>query len=93
MGEIVNLEEYKQSKVLEEEYLKFLTYTNKFVGIPTSIPELMRAFYLILRYLEGTINCFETLSILKPMSEKDVSSLRQMVIEYLQGLQQELQKY
>ena len=53
----------------------------------------MRAFYLILRYLEGTINCFETLSILKPMSEKDVSSLRQMVIEYLQGLQQELQKY
>lgn len=93
MSKVVNLDDYRKSNELEEEYLKFLTHVNKFVGIPTSVPELSKAFYFILRYMEGTINCFETLSILKPMPEQQMEEMRNMVITYLQGLTQDLQKY
>ena len=45
MGDIINLKDYKESAVLEEEYLKFLTHVNKFVGIPTTIPEILIALF------------------------------------------------
>lgn len=93
MNKVVNLDDYRKSNQLEEEYLKFLTHVNKFVGIPTNVCELTKAFYFILRYMEGTINCFETLSILKPMPEKEMNEMRQMVVNYLNGLSQDLQKY
>ena len=77
MGDIINLKDYKESAVLEEEYLKFLTHVNKFVGIPTTIPELAKTFYFTLRYLEGSVNCLDMLSIsqniIPPLTDSSVT--------------------
>lgn len=93
MGKVVNLDDFRKSNELEDEYLKFLSHVNKFVKIPTNIPELSRAFYFILRYLEGTINCFEILSVIKNLPQDEVSQLRQHLTAYLEGLSDDLQKY
>lgn len=93
MGDIINLKDYKESAVLEEEYLKFLTHVNKFVGIPTTIPELAKTFYFTLRYLEGSVNCLDMLSILTTQPEQQIQEMKKMVRNYLEGLSEDLQKY
>ena len=82
MGDIINLKDYKESAVLEEEYLKFLTHVNKFVGIPTTIPELAKTFYFTLRYLEGSVNCLDMLSILTTQPEQQIQEMKKMVRNY-----------
>lgn len=86
MGKIINLNEYKDSKKIEDDYLKFLSYVNKYMKIPTNLPELVRCFYFILRYLEGTVNCFSILSVIKNIPDKEVEETRNMVINYLEDI-------
>ena len=92
MGEIVKLEDFRKSNELEEEYLKFLTNINKFVKIPTNVPELARCFYFTLRYLEGNINCLEILSLIKNIPEDDIQEMKKQLLMYLDGLVSDLQK-
>lgn len=93
MADIINLDDFRKSNELEEEYLKFLTHTNKFVKVPTNIPELARCFYFTLRYLEGNINAFDILTILKPLPENEVAELKEMLVKYLTGLLEDLNKF
>lgn len=93
MGDLVNLDEYRQSNEMEKEYLKFLTYINKYLHIPTDVPELMKCFYFILRYLEGTVNAFEILSVVKRLPQDKVDEMRSMVLSYMDKIQRDLEKY
>jgi len=93
MGEVVSLDAFRNNNKLEEEYLQFLSHVNKFVKIPTNIPELAKCFYFTLRYLEGNINCFTILSLIKNMPPEDVEDLRTQIITYLDGLSNDLQKF
>lgn len=86
MGNVVDLQTYKDSKNYEEEYLKFLSYVNKYDGVPSDFHKLVKMFYFILRYLEGTVNCFTILSALGKIKEKDVQETREMVKGYLQSI-------
>lgn len=86
MGTVVSLDEYRKGNELEEEYLKFLSHVNKFVGIPKTLPECIKAFYFILRYLEGNVNCFSILSVLGFLSYKEVAENKKMLIDYLQKI-------
>lgn len=91
MGEVISLDAYRESNVLEEDYQKFLTHVNKFNGIPTTTADLARTFYFILRYLEGTVNCFSILSLLHPMPEKEMYEMKQMVLDYINGIKSDLE--
>lgn len=93
MGDLINLEEYRQSNEMEKEYLKFLTHINKYLHIPTDVPELMKCFYFILRYLEGTVNAFEILSVVKRLPQDKVDEMRSMVLSYMDKIQSDLEKY
>lgn len=93
MAEIINLDDFRKANEIEEDYLKFLTHVNKFVKIPTNIPELSRCFYFILRYLEGTVNALEILSVIKNLPENEVYELKNQIIKYLDGLSADLRKY
>ena len=90
MGDLIKIQDYKDSKGLEEEYQKFLVYVNKFIGIPSKPPEIVKAFYLCLRYLEGTINCLQTLDALGLISDIESHEIHEMVSTYLKGLETEL---
>ena len=93
MGDLVNLDEYRQSNEMEKEYLKFLTYTNKYLHIPTDVPDLIRCFYFTLRYLEGTVNALDILSMVKPLPEKEIEELKAHVIEQLDEIKTSLMKF
>lgn len=93
MGKIVSLDDFRKSNEIEEEYLKFLSHVNKFMKIPTNIPELARAFYFTLRYLEGNVNCFEILSVIKNLPPDEVDELRNHLTSYLDSLSNDLKKY
>lgn len=93
MGELVSLEEYRKSNSLEEEYLKFLSHVNKFNKVPTDIPELMKCFYFTLRYLEGTVNCFEILSVIKGLRDEQIQDIKVNVGNYLESILHDLRKY
>lgn len=90
---VINLEDYRKSNEMEEDYLKFLSHVNKFMKVPTTIPETVRAFYFTLRYLEGTINAFSILSIIKYMPEEQITEVKNMVINYMSSLIDDLKKY
>lgn len=92
MDNIVNLEDYRKCQDLEKEYQQFLVHVNKYVGIPTSTPELCKCFYYIIRYLEGTVNCFETLSLIN--GETEISGqLRHHLSTWLDEISNSLKKY
>ena len=82
MGKVINLNEFKESKQLENDYLKFLTYVNKYTGIPTNLVQLVRVFFLNLRWLEGSVNCLSVLSIVST-NDKEIEETKTMVIDYL----------
>ena len=82
MGKVINLNEFKESKQLETDYLKFLTYVNKYTGIPTNLVQLVRVFFLNLRWLEGSVNCLSVLSIVST-NDKEIEETKTMVIDYL----------
>lgn len=82
MGKVINLNEFKESKQLENDYLKFLTYVNKYTGIPINLAQLVRVFFLNLRWLEGTVNCLSVLSIVS-INDKEIEETKTMVIDYL----------
>lgn len=90
MGQLINLQEFKESKNYEKEYLKFLTYINKYLSIPTDVPSLAKNFYFTLRYLEGTMNCLSILSMVKQFDPKLVEEMKTMIGSYLQEIQDQL---
>lgn len=92
MGDLVKLEDYRQSNKLEEEYLQFLSHINKFMKIPTSIGEMARAFYFTLRYLEGTVNGLAILSLIKSMPQDELEEMKVMVTEYMDRLSADLKQ-
>lgn len=81
-SKVINLNEYRESKQLENDYLKFLTYVNKYTGIPITLAQLVRVFFLNLRWLEGTVNCLSVLSIVS-INDKEIEETKTMVIDYL----------
>lgn len=93
LGDLINLEEYRQSNELEQEYLKFLTYINKYLHVPTDVPELVKCFYFILRYLEGTVNAFEILSVVKRLPPQQVDEMRNMVMGYMDKIIRDMEQY
>ena len=90
---VISLDEYRQCNNLEEDYLKFLSHVNKFIKPPTSIPETIKIFYLILRYLEGTINAFSILTLVKRVPPEMITETKEMVINHLQSLIDDLKQY
>lgn len=90
MGQLINLQEFKESKNYEKEYLQFLTYVNKYLKIPTDVPTLAKNFYFTLRYLEGTMNCLSILTMMKQMDPKLIEEMKTMVGAYLQEIQDQL---
>ena len=50
-------------------------------------------FYFTLRYLEGSVNCLDMLSILTTQPEQQIQEMKKMVRNYLEGLSEDLQKY
>lgn len=78
---------------MEQEYLKFLTHINKYLHVPTDVPELIKSFYFVLRYLEGTVNAFEILSVVKRLPQDKVDEMRSMVLSYMDKIQRDLEKY
>jgi len=92
MGDVVKLEDYKVGKSLEDDYLKFLPHVNKYLGIPSNTMDLTRCFYCILRYLEGSVNCYETMSLIYGET-KEMEEMRQIVINWLDSISNDLKKY
>lgn len=89
---VINLDEYRQFNKMEKDYQAFLTYVNKMLKIPKDVPSLARCFYFILRYLEGTVNCMFLLSILPNIPQTQTFELKKMVIQYLEGILEDLKK-
>lgn len=92
MGDVINIQDYKIGQSFEEDYQKFLVHVNKHNGIPTNTPELCKCFYNIMRYLEGTVNCFETLTLINGET-KETEEMRLQIISWLDGISNDLKKY
>lgn len=93
MGEAVNLDEWRKMNNMEEDYLKYLTHVNKFLHVPTDVPDLIRCFYFTLRYLDGTVNAFEILSLVKQLPEEETTKMKEMVVDYLDSIKNQLMQY
>lgn len=93
MGDVVDIEIYKKSKDIESDYLEFLSHVNKYISTPTTVGELARAFYLSLRYLQGTVNAMGILSMISPVPTTEFEEMKQMVTSYLNQLSEDVQKY
>ena len=92
-NKVVDLATWKQCKNVEEDYLSFLTYINKYLKPPTSMPDLIRTFYFTLRYLEGTVNALDILSLIKNLPEDQVETLKSHVINMLDEIKTSLTKF
>ena len=92
MNNVVDLNTYRNLN-LEEEYLKFYSYVRKYMRIPTNVPELARDFYFILRFLEGSMNCLESLSLAKRLPENEVEEMKQMIYGFLDQISDDLKQY
>lgn len=90
MGEIIDFNKYKTERTignaLEERYLQFLTYVNKFVGVPTSLDKAAEAVYYALRYLEGSVNCISTLEYFGIDRPKDIEGFKVHTIDWLNSI-------
>lgn len=85
MNKIINLNEFREAKQLEDDYLKFLTYVNRYTGIPTDLISLIKVFFLNLRWLEGSINCLSVFSIVST-DDSNIEQTKTMLIDYLNKL-------
>lgn len=87
MGKLIDFNKYKGDKesgdVLENKYLKFLTYVNKFTGTPTTGDKLAEILYYNLRYLEGTVNGMSMMSFLNVMTRKEIEEGKRLIIGWL----------
>lgn len=90
---VVDLKTWKQCSDIEEDYLNFLSHINKYLRVPTDIPDLTRSFYFTIRYLEGTVNALDILSMVKPLPEKELEELKTHVIEQLDEIKASLMKF
>lgn len=90
MGTIIDLNEYRKCNDIEEDYNKFLTAVHKTIGVPTSYPDLVKTFSFLISYLEGTINAFDIITLVKRVPEHYTDELRNQVIKHLEGLIEEL---
>ena len=90
MDNIVDLNKYKEQN---KEYLNFVTHVQKLLGVPTDVNELMKTFEYLLCYLEGTVHCFEVLSVLKPMDAEAIEHMKMLVLNKLDSISNDLQKY
>ena len=93
MGDIVDLDTWRQCSDIEKDYLNFLTHVNKYIKPPMSMPDLIRSFYFITRYLEGTVNSLDILSLVKPLPQNELDKLREHVISKLDEIKESLMKY
>jgi hypothetical protein len=93
MGDIIDLNEYRKMTNVDSDYEKFITAVNKAVGIPTSFNEIIRSFYFGLRYLDGTINCFEILSMVNSFPPEHVEQLKKLVSDWVEEIKDTLGKY
>lgn len=87
---IIDFEQFKNEKKLEQEYLKFLTYTEKYFK-DYSEAEIFKRMYFIVRYIEGTINAFNMILIARG-SDKFEDNKRgiKYLIEFLENIIQDL---
>lgn len=93
MGKVINLEEYRQSNKLEDEYQEFYSHVRKYLKLPTTVPEMIKSFYFTLRYLEGTINAFDVLTLAKRVPEEQIEEMRVMITSELDRIANDLKKY
>lgn len=87
---IVDLNKYRHQN---KEYLDFVTHIQKILGVPTNVDELTKTFEYLLCYLEGTVHCFEVLSVLKPMDAEAIEHMKMHVLNKLDSISNDLQKY
>jgi hypothetical protein len=88
MTNIVDFIKFKEtredSNQLENNYLKFLTHVNQFLGIPSDMNKAFEVIYYNLRYLEGTINAISILSMLnRSIPRKDIEEGKIYLINWL----------
>lgn len=93
MGKIINLEAYRQSDKIEDEYQEFYSHVRKYLKLPTTVPEMIKSFYFTVRYLEGTINAFDVLTLAKRVPEDQIDDMRVMITSELDRLANDLKKY
>lgn len=93
MGKILNLEAYRQSDKIEDEYQEFYSHVRKYLKLPTTVPEMIKSFYFTVRYLEGTINAFDVLTLAKRIPEDQIDDMRVMITSELDRLANDLKKY
>ena len=90
MDNIVNFNKYKEDKekeqILEDNFLKFLTYVNKYVGIPTTFKKASEVIYYNLRYLEGTINCISMLQLFTKTNREEIEQFKKLTISWLESI-------
>ena len=90
MAEIFDFSKFKQMKedsnTLENDYLEFLPWINKKLGIPTDIQSATKVLFITMRYLEGTINGFSILAMLTPMKREDIEKGKQLLIDWLNDI-------
>ena len=87
---VIEFEHFKNEKKLEQEYLKFLSYTKKYFK-DYSEPEIFKRMFFITRYIEGTINAFNMILIARGASKfEDNKRGIRYLIQFLESIIQDL---
>ena len=87
---IIEFEHFKNEKKLEQEYLKFLSYTEKYFK-DYSESEIFKRMFFITRYIEGTINAFNMILIAIWASKFDHNKRGiKYLIQFLESIIQDL---
>ena len=61
-NKILQFEPFKNAKKWDDEYAKFLGYTEKYFGAKTDPEQMAKRLYFAMRYLSGVANSFWVLS-------------------------------
>lgn len=90
MAEVFDFNKFKEMKEsadkLENDYLEFLPWINKKLGIPTDLFSMMKVLFITLRFLEGTLNGFSILATLTQMNRDKLEEGKQVIIDWLMDM-------
>lgn len=90
MAQVFDFTKFKElkeySEQLETEYLEFLPWIHKKLGVPTTLSSVLKTLFIVLRYLEGTINGFSIMTLITPIDRENIEEGKKLIIDWLENI-------
>ena len=91
MGKVIDIKQYLQTKVLDDDYVYFLRYINRKYPFPSTLPEFMNSFLYISLYFSDIVSSLLELEQSGQEDKYNIKHIKTTVSTYLQGVLKDLE--